>query len=231
MIYKKKLLLQRENYKDRATICILKVDAINSILSKIETFLHPEEIEYYKTFKYDKRRLSYLSGRMAAKYALEELLSIKKTSIAITRGVFDFPVIKYLVNQNGKVSISHCDSYASAIAFPEEHPMGVDIEEIDIKKIETIDTVVTENEKQLVSDFSLEIGYTILWTAKESLSKVLKTGLMIDFKFLEIEFVTIESDAIVSTFKFFPQYKAVSFKYDNFICSIVLPKNTSMNFV
>lgn len=57
---------------------------------------------------------------------------------------------------------------------------------------------------------TLKVAYTLLWNIKESLSKIIKTGLMIDFKILELESIELENGYHVGYFKNFPQYKSVS---------------------
>lgn len=224
IIYKNTIVLNRKDYQDKAAICILKID--DKLSESINSNLHPEEITHYNALKYDRRKVSYLSGRLAAKYALE-LLGIDKTTVAITSGVFHFPVIKYLKAKSVKVSISHCNDYACAVAFPEEHPMGVDIEKIDVKKVKTITSVLTDEEMLLINTAS-KTDFTMLWTAKESLSKVLKTGLMIDFKLLEIKSFQKEGDVVVMEFVHFSQYKAIAFKFSEFVCTVALPRNTTI---
>jgi len=39
----------------------------------IDIFLHPEEFNYFATLSFDKRKLSYLIGRLAAKQAVAKI--------------------------------------------------------------------------------------------------------------------------------------------------------------
>lgn len=94
--------------------------------------------------------------------------------------IFDFPVIIHPNIHNTNVSIAHTNHSAVAVAFPETHPVGIDIEDICDERSQTISTQLTDSEKSLRTNLSISeaLFNTILWTAKESLSKVLKTGLM-----------------------------------------------------
>lgn len=228
-MYKGEVLLKRENANFKAGFCAINKDLFELI--KEIAILHPEELAYYETLKFDRRKKSYLLGRIAAKQAVLELPYNDNAidSFSIQFGVFQFPVVKYLQNQNIQVSITHCDNLGIALAFPEEHPLAIDIEKIDDRNIKTMKSLIGDQEYDLISSCSLEmsIGSVLTWTIKEALSKLLKTGFTVDFKILEINSLEKTGSIYTATFKSFYQYKAVLCKIGNYMCSIVLPKNTS----
>lgn len=197
-------------------------------LLKNSSLLHPNEQAYYDTLKYDKRRLSYLLGRIAAKKAIAELVGDDGQSVFIDFGIFQFPVVKSTKNFNIQVSISHCDHIGIVLAFPEEHPLGIDIEKIQEDPVVAMKEQLTDAELDLISACQIQpaIGCTVVWTVKEAISKIFKTGLTIDFKMLEIQSLKKEGSVYLTSFKHCVQYKAVSYHSDNYICSIVLPKHT-----
>lgn len=195
--------------------------------------LHTDEKAYADTLKFDRRKHSYLLGRTSAKLALQQLIKEQSAdSIFIDYGVFQFPVVKYVQNLNLQASISHCDNIGLALIYPEEHPLGIDIEKVEPKIIETLDRQLTDKEKELLTKKNLftDSGHTLLWTAKEALSKIFRTGLMMEFKTLEIDAITLQDGIYESTYTNCGQYKAFSCILDDYVCSIVLPKNTTVNF-
>ncbi|WP_169051658.1 4'-phosphopantetheinyl transferase superfamily protein [Flavobacterium sp. H122] len=222
-----KILLKRKKKDLLAAFCILNKD-LPSIQEKI-TYLHPNEQNHYNTLKYDKRKLSYLLGRIAAKKAINELIDVNDQSIFIDFGIFQFPIVKSFENHNIQVSISHCDNIAIVLAFPEEHPLGVDIEKIKEDSITAIKQQITDSEMNLILECqtSFPIGSMVVWTVKEAISKIFKTGLTMDFKMLEIQSLKKEGSIYLSSFTHFTQYKAISYHSGNYVCSIVLPKNTN----
>lgn len=120
------VFLKREDANFKASFCV--VNEALSELVKQTSILHPEEKAYYKTLKFDRRKKSYLLGRIAAKQAVFKLLDNKLiNSFSIAFGVFYFPVIKHVENKNIQVSITHCDSIGIALAYSEEHPLGIDV--------------------------------------------------------------------------------------------------------
>lgn len=223
-----KIVLESTHKNFIAGFCLVKAQLADLIRHYF--ILHTDEIKYYETLVFDRRKASYLSGRIVAKKAISELVSIDNIqSVFIDFGIFKFPVVKIANHSNIQVSISHCDDLAVALAFSEEHPLGIDVENINPDKLGTMKTMVSEKELALLSacKLSVLIGCTIIWSVKESLSKILKTGLTIDFKLLEIQSIEKSGVNYISTFRYFSQYKAISGQAGLFVCSIALPKNSA----
>jgi len=192
-------------------------------------FLHPSELAVYQRFPAAKRKLSYLLGRLTAKHAVAALYTITDLpAIQINSGVFEFPIVSHPQIHQVQVSITHSANLGLAIAFPEAHPMAVDFEQIRPENIETLETAITPAEKKLLQAAGINNvnGYTTLWTAKEALSKILKTGLTAGFEILETAAIQRTGSLTEITFKHFSQYKALSFSTEKDICTLVLPRNT-----
>ena len=220
-----KLIRKEKNYI--ASFSILKSN-LNDLISEIE-LLHNNEKKIFNSFIFDKRKHSYLLGRISAKKAIKQLVSEEIiSSFHIDSGIFSFPVVKSLKNHNINVSITHCDDIGISIAFPEEHPMGIDLERIDESRIESIRIYITQEESDLLNEnkISEKIGYTLIWTIKEALSKILKTGLTLNFETLQINTIKESNSIFVSTFKNLIQYKAISYHFGNYMCSILIPNST-----
>lgn len=199
---------------------------------------HLEERKRFETYQFPERRKSYIMGRYAAKKAIVKAVndsSIFLEEIWISEGIFHFPVVVNPKVQNLRVSISHSGSYAAAIAFPEQHPMAIDIEMLDRfrdkEKIEAIRTQMTSHDLSLLEVYPQQTNEILglLWTAKEALSKVLMTGLMTSFTLYEINSINYNSSYFISSFTHFPQYKAITFfVHNSVICTIVIPKKSSL---
>jgi 4'-phosphopantetheinyl transferase len=206
-IYVEELTLIRPNESFKASLCLCEFSMF-ARYEEIVDFLHPQEREYYETLKFQKRIQSYLIGRLSAKKAIASLVGDDNLAkILIQAGIFTQPITTYEDKQNIQVSISHCDNFGAAIAFPEAHPMGIDIEKISKEQNEVIEREVTESEIKFIKKmhFSYELMLTLLWTAKEALSKVLKTGLMTPFKIYEVDKFESQHDYMLCTYKNFAQ--------------------------
>ena len=231
-IYFNKLELKSTKQTFKAGLCLCQLHK-TADYSALLQHLHPQELDYYKTLPVEKRKKSYSIGRYSAKKALSALVGEKNLqSTFIDRGLFNHPIVVIPNNQNIQVSISHCDEIGAALAFPEALPMGIDVERVDPDKKKVIESQMTENEKELIKSFphSYNTLLVLLWTAKEALSKILKTGLMTPFKISEISALTVKQETMVCNFKNFAQYKGLSFNLGCYMHTIVFPKNTDINF-
>src|SRR3982074_420664 len=72
------------------------------------------------------------------------------------------------------------------------------------------------------------VWYTVIWTAKEALSKVLKCGMMCPFSLLETVALGQDASGYVGYFRNFGQYKFHAWVLQNHVITIVLPKWTTM---
>lgn len=222
------IALRRDKENFEAGFCLIS-ETLPDLAGDL-SFLHPDEKTYYDSLRISKRQLSYLLGRKAAKEAIAALMpGMDLQSIAIGFGVFQFPVVKYLVGQSVQVSISHCDEVAVAVAFPEEHPVGIDIESIDPAKCEVMKSYISSREFELMAecDLPFSTACTIAWTVKEALSKVFRTGLTIDLSIIAMKAMEKTGNVYTSTFYNFSQYKAISLHAGQYVCSIVLPRKTT----
>ncbi len=224
---KGKIELERSGLHLQAGFCFARVSSGGP--PRADYFLHPEEENYYHGLKFDRRRTSYLIGRLAAKHAVSAYTDKNDlSSIWIDIGVFGFPLVKCKGLQNIQASITHCQSISTALAFPEAHPMGIDLELIRDSNAQTIEGQITAREKKLLSelDYPKEVGYTLLWTVKEAFSKVLKTGMTMNFKLLEVKSMQKNEFVVESTFQNSIQYKAVTSHTEEWALSVVMPRKT-----
>jgi len=229
------LELRRSNTVFKAALCFTR-SSLDGLQQLPQDYLHSKEIQYVQSIEnFPKRKLNYLLGRYCSKEAIKTLEpEIPKESIFIESGIFQHPIVHYPGHNKLQVSISHSDPLGVAIAFPEAHPMGIDLEEIQIEidKIKAIEEQLTSEEVKIINsslEQETEMYYLLFWAIKEALSKILRTGLMTPAHVYEITSLSFNQDHWVSYFKNFEQYKAISFKLSNWVCSIALPKNTECN--
>ncbi|MDT0150202.1 4'-phosphopantetheinyl transferase superfamily protein [Priestia aryabhattai] len=218
-----------KNYKVAMSLCYSP-----SITDYSETvkYLHPEELDYYMKLTYERRARSYLAGRYAAKRAISSFIQEEHLNkIIIERGVFHQPIVVYPHKKNIQVSITHCENIGAAIAFPETIPMGIDIERVSIKRKDILKSKMTDQEKKLIKSLTYpeEFTLTLLWSAKESLSKILKTGLTLPLDILAICKLEIKENAVLGYFENFPQYCVTSLIFHQHVCSITYPKGTLLD--
>ncbi len=189
--------------------------------------LRPEEKLQLQAYSYKRRKESYYYGRISGKIAVSSFLNLNFQDFYIDKGIFTQPVVCCLKHSNCQVSISHTDRASAAIAFDEKHPMGIDIETIDSKNSIMVRDHLTSGESDLCSTDNAPL---IFWTAKEALSKVLRTGLTIPLELFEINSFNLKDTVYLITFKNFSQYKVCSFFYRDNIVSIAYPSSSHISF-
>ena len=227
-----KIFLEREHWHGEAILGISLMPS-HKLFDQKERFLHKSELKYLAKCNNEKKIHQFLQSRRLSK----ELLSIKLkeknlTKIQIESGVFNQPLITYPSTSNPAISISHSDNCSACIITSESHPMGIDIEKIKNDKKEIIASQISLAEKEIIKKLPVNehITHLQLWTAKEAISKVLKTGLMASFEIYETDSAKVSGNNTIFTFRNFGQYKAISFEVKGNICSLVLPKKTDLFF-
>lgn len=227
----RRLDLVRENRTYVGALCMALADPgeLNGLES---TLLSEEELLRFRDFPVEKRRHTFLNGRRAAKLALGELLEgVDPREIRISAGVFTQPVVEHPGRTRLCVSLSHTHAAAAAVAFPEAHPIGIDVEEVHSGRAATMATQFTEAERGLLPDLplDLEVAHTLLWTLKEGLSKVLRCGMMAPFPVLEVDHLEVTPPFSACTFGSFHQYKGLALIFPGRALSVVLPKHTDVD--
>ena len=70
----------------------------------------------------------------------------------------------------------------------------------------------------------------MLWTAKEALSKILKTGMMVPFELYETTTIAATPYGLSFEFKNFAQYKAEIFFEMPYCFAMAYPKKSRLNY-
>ncbi|MFY0255281.1 4'-phosphopantetheinyl transferase family protein [Chitinophaga sp. 30R24] len=191
-----------------------------------DNFLHPEEEDNLT----GAAEQQYLLGRHAAKLAAAHFTHIAPANIRITSGVFGQPVLYCPGYSNLQVSIAHSEEVSMAIVFPESHPMAVDIEAItNYSYIPPV--TIQEADLMALLPYSGTEKQLLFWTAKEALSKVLKTGFTTDLSLFQIKTAIVENGALECTFTHFVQYKAICWIAGNIVCALVLPEKSQIDII
>ena len=195
-----------------------------------ESILSLSEAGYYTQLKSEKRKRDYLLGRWTAKKALIEFSkkTLVMSDISIDHGVMLQPVVVSNFLFNTQVSIAHSKTSAIAVTFPEQHPMAVDLQYVDVERQKALLSCQTTIDQQALREVrkSEIVKATLLWTLKESLSKVIKTGLTLPFSEIQIKEIQDQKTHYCSFFKNWTQYKALSWIVNDYCFSLVLPRDT-----
>lgn len=182
-------------------------------------YLSPAEKEQYFGFQYPRRRNSYLLGKLAAKIAVAEE-DDDLSAIQIEHGILCQP---FIAGSTRKITVTHCDTLGAAAVYDPGLLAGVDMERVDERAAEAIRRITSKEEEALKMELAPPHFLTLLWTAKEAMSKVIQTGFTVPTELFEIKECTCSGQTAVSRFRNFPHFKAVSVVRREYVYSIVLP--------
>lgn len=199
--------------------------------SKILMALTDLEQQTYNKYKQSRRKESYLLGRYCAKQAIKTLSkNMDFSSFSIISGQFNQPLIRGTGTSGLSISISHSQSYAAAIAFYDSAPFGIDIQTVQSENKKSMLSIGTNSEIELIKEtgWNEESALTLLWCAKESLAKAIKTGFLIAPQNFEISSIKSCNGYVIVSYKNFPLFTSFVFRYFTTVVSITKPKNTNI---
>lgn len=182
-------------------------------------YLSPAEKAQYFGFQYPRRRNSYLLGKLAAKTAVAEE-GEALSGIQIEHGILGQPIV---AGSARRITVTHCDTLGAAADYDPRLLAGVDIELVDEKAAEAIRRITSREEEALLPELAAASALTLLWTAKEAMSKVIQTGFTVPTELFEIKACTFSGGAVISEFKNFPQFQAFSILRKEYVYTLVLP--------
>lgn len=196
-------------------------------LLAMEKVLPEKEKQYFANIVSEKRKISYLLGRLSAYEALKKAYGDSGAVTEIAKGIFGQPV---LLDRDFEVSITHADEIGGCVLYPRNMLLGIDIEVIDEKNCSAIKNVVIDHEyREMLKVIQKEsTALTVIWTLKEALGKAIKTGFMLpkDIMCVQAEKYDVKKKTLTTSFVNFPQYKARTFFDKKNVISIVYPANT-----
>ncbi len=152
----------------------------NSVLGELSS----DEKTDYGTMTYEKRRLDWLAGRLAARRALR-LFGVDG-QVTVKADESGEPRFAGPIGEKYGLTISHSNIWATAIVWErtgslgEERHLGVDIEQIGDRTEAFLEDNFTAPERILLPEGpERSVLATALWSLKEAALKALGTGLRI----------------------------------------------------
>lgn len=214
----------------RAVLCFSTLEEARTGAPAV---LSPDEASILAGYRHAKRRESFLAGRWAAKQALGHWAGLTdRRQFSIVPGAFTQPVVNGPV-PNLQVTLSHSGPVAAALAFPETHPCGIDIERVDDGLAPTLEGQFSSQERRQWTKAGWSDGQalTLLWTAKEALGKALRTGLTVPLSAYAFSDCQFGADGAVCRFEVFSQYRVQVFLADPWAWAVCHPDNADLHLL
>lgn len=157
-------------------------------------WLTPAEADRVAGYTFTKRREEVRLSRWTAKQALAQTLRLGTEPGILRRleirNAADGAPEVFLGGRRAPLSISSTDraDWAVCTVIGGERPIGCDLELVEARSDEFIGDYFTPAEQELVATSSVgrEILANLVWSAKESALKVLRTGLRRDTRSVEV---------------------------------------------
>ena len=158
-----------------------------------DDWLSPAEKLRLDAMRFPKRRADWRLGRWTAKRVVSAYLCRPCVPAIEIRSAASGAPEAFLENEPAGVSISitHRVGIAACAVAPSETLIGCDLELIELRSDAFLADYFTTSEQALVqgvSDAEQIVSSTLLWSAKESALKALKTGLRSDTRSVEVSF-------------------------------------------
>ena len=214
----------------KSYIKFYEADSVN--LDYIDDIFNEKEWDYLNLQNGPKRFIEAKKSLYFGKKAIMEFFGIgldEIKNVSLLKGVFGQPVIvtSLFFLMNIGISITHTDKTFGILLFDQLHPMGIDIETKTESDSEFLETYLTESEKKMIKESDGVLSKEVFFSAKESLSKILKTGLTSPLEIYEISKVDMDKENISLFYKNFTQYKSAVVHVNDEIRSVTFPINST----
>lgn len=199
-----------------------------------ESRLHAAEKVRLAGFQHDRRRKSFICGRLAAKAALAAYFpGIDPQSIEIGSGVFDQPIIVGggADIQGMSVSLSHSDRFAVALVFHRAHPLGIDVDLPTVKDVAAILDGIAPDMRKMIQLVDLDDydAACLLWVARESLAKTITTGMMTPLELYAPSSIDRKGPGFEVRYANFGQYRTILWPGAQGWLGLTLPDQTGFD--
>lgn len=201
----------------------------NDAWQQYEAFLSGPEYAQLQRQRTQEARNSFCLGRMAAKSAAGKLTGNAASSVSVGHGIFGFPVIE--PNPDGIcLSIAHTGSSGAALCYSEKLLMGIDMELIRETNSPAMLSTFTEQEKQMrIAGLDALLRHHLLWSAREALSKALRTGFLVPLPLLEVSSIAPTPYGYKMGFVHFSLFEAIAFELGDYLLAMVFPKKLQVD--
>jgi 4'-phosphopantetheinyl transferase len=155
-----------------------------------DDWLTGDERVVLETLRFAKRRAEWRLGRWTAKRAVSDFLHVPAACVGVVAAEDGAP--QALVDGTAapvNISLSHRDGFGACAVGPPGWPLGCDLELVEVRSDGFVADYFTEAERQAVAEAPAErrpLLVTLIWSAKESVLKALRTGLRADTREVEV---------------------------------------------
>ena len=170
-----------------------------------DDWLSSSEQQVLASLRIPKRRSDWRLGRWTAKQAVAVRLQLPfgqqdLTAIEIQPDVSGAPEVVFLGRPAEiSISLSHSDGTSACAIAEEGVAAGCDLEAIETRSEAFLSDYFTADEQRTIANLPLqlrELFTTLIWSAKESALKALRTGLRLDTRAVSVHWDDAPASAV-----------------------------------
>jgi phosphopantetheinyl transferase len=198
--------------------CVLSIASTSDFcLEDAPIWLSENELRKFHAMGVEKRKKQYFLGRITTKKALLSFVDgFAFGKINVINKKSGCPIIE---NSSYSTSITHTDEIVASLVFKRKFSFGIDIENIERGRIETLKSVVF-NEENIPEDSK---RLTVAWTLKETLSKALCCGFSRSFEEFKLLKFSGNESIFTCSYSKHPEFKGIALIYGNNSYAIAYP--------
>jgi len=229
VLWRQKIIFPFLNFSFECHFCLASLSC-ESLEIWGKNYLHPLEFWEHENLTNKRRKHDYLLRNYCVKQVILPCLKkplnyAKHLHISKEINQQAFLMSDRIYHSHLQISITHSETLGFAVAFEGLYPLGIDIEKINLQKFQSIESLMTSEEKGLTKDFihTKELNAIILWTAKEALCKAVGGGLSVFSEITQVIGIFSNQSYTEILFKHLSGYRAYSFLFEDYIITIAFP--------
>jgi phosphopantetheinyl transferase len=209
-----------------------------SLEAAAPAFCGPCELARLRTLTVPRGRQAFLQGRLAAKTVIRAMLGRLEPSarfdprrVEVENGSLGRPIVHGAPGLG--VSLSHCQGFAAAVAFPLDLPLGLDLERVRPQNVLALSGRIAPGEMAMAR-FATPPGThaalppTLVWCLKEALGKLLGCGLTTSPEVLAIASLGPAPNGVVAGYAHAAGYQGLAAVSASMILALAAPGNVTL---
>jgi len=209
-----------------------------SLEAAAPAFCGPYELARLRTLTVGRGRQAFLQGRLAAKTVIRAMLGRLEPSarfdprrVEVENGYLGRPIVNGAPGLG--VSLSHCQGFAAAVAFPLDLPLGLDLERVRPQNVLALSDRIAPEELAMAR-FATPPGThaalppTLVWCLKEALGKLLGCGLATAPEVLAIASLGPAPNGVAAGYAHAAGYQGLATVSASMILALAAPGNVKL---
>jgi len=228
----------RSQAATRRFVLVMGPTSPPSLEAAAPAFCGPRERAHLRSLTVPRGRQTFLQGRLAAKTALRAYLERLDPSVRfdprrveVANDLVGRPLVHGAPGLG--VSLSHCQGFAAAVAFPLDLPLGLDLERVRPQNALALSDRIHPDELAMArcaapAGVHAALPATLAWCLKEALGKLLGCGLATAPEALAIASLGPAPNGVAAGYAHAAGYQGLAAVSASMILALAAPGNVAL---